>query len=293
MDVSGTTVVGLVLASHSNAIALGEIDNLLDPIKREIAEQKTGKFVKHEICSCGQLGAKCPVWSSVILNSDDSHRSYLDNLTRLTGNLGELVPETTVIVDSSKELSALKRTLTSATIQGSSFSSVYVLVIFRSPSRWLDADERRAAKRKKLRNFRIRSRRIRKWSKRYSNLLRFLEANNLDYQVMALENFQHSPKELADRISNVLEINQRGDFSSIDVSQSHVLWGSHYARESGRNQKISAQPGPRFLKKIYYWILVIVNVWPLMMFIKLKRLSRQKIGSKSEYALGANQFIST
>lgn len=100
---SGSTLLDLVLGSHSRLVGLGEVDRTLEgpEFSGALKGQSPG-------CACGEMLTQCPLWGAVreALEdhpSTDGHQRYLTLLQAMQSLHGRQV----IAVDSSKNLRAL------------------------------------------------------------------------------------------------------------------------------------------------------------------------------------------
>lgn len=240
-DLSGSTVLDLALGSLPGIVGLGEIDNILVPSKKMMGEAKNGP-IEDQICTCGEIGTECEVWGPVLLflNERPSSR-YTDRYRLLLDTVSKATPQATTVVDSSKEAGALERLLeqVDTTRDGTKLTTILVR---RGPISWLLSDNRRAARRGLLRNQRIRRRRVRKWSQRYTSLDRLIRDNNIPTLRISLRSFQYNPNNLVDSLVKVFDM-KSVDGARIDIAQtsSHVLWGSHHRHAEATSREIKPQ----------------------------------------------------
>jgi hypothetical protein len=244
-DLSGSTVLDIALGSLPRVVGLGEVDNILDQKKRAFGETKVGD-ARELLCTCGEKGADCLVWGPVLSHIDDSPRSsYQENYDLLAKSVLRLYPRTEVIVDSSKQISALKKITSLTENQLTWLDEVLMVVLWRSPVSWLASDSRRAARRGRLRNRRIRARRLDKWGKRYNELLRFARESPFNSVLITLRAFQERPDSILSLIQPLADMTlPRGTTIDISKSSSHVLWGSHHRHDSAKSKKISKNQFP-------------------------------------------------
>ncbi len=90
---SGTTVLDLLLGSHSRMVGLGEAVRILEPIGPG-EEQRGPAQLRQELrhtrrCTCGETAARCPIWGPLLewLPAHDG-ASIRAKLQRLLGQVG-------------------------------------------------------------------------------------------------------------------------------------------------------------------------------------------------------------
>ncbi len=100
---SGSTLLDLMLGSHSRLVGLGEVDRTIQALDVSGTQEQRPK-----ICSCGELPALCAVWGGVharlALNPAANYEQrYFDTIMAMQSVYGRQV----LAVDSSKHLHAL------------------------------------------------------------------------------------------------------------------------------------------------------------------------------------------
>ncbi|MCT0219123.1 sulfotransferase [Synechococcus sp. CS-1329] len=92
---SGTTILDLILGSHSRMVGLGEAVRILEPISPG-QEQRGPAQLRQELrhtrrCTCGETAAHCPVWGPLLewLPAHDES-AITDKLQRLLGQVSGL-----------------------------------------------------------------------------------------------------------------------------------------------------------------------------------------------------------
>lgn len=241
-DLSGSTVLDLAFGSLDGVVGLGEVDNLLDSEKRRQGEMKVGNAWDLQ-CSCGEFAPNCGIWSRVLSHIEKNpHEPYGERYMALIQTVDEKCPGTKFIVDSSKQISALKKVFEMSSSTGDKSSPLSVAFIRRDPIDWLISDIKRAGRRGRKRSFAINRRRIAKWAKRNEELLKYCSSHSIRTSHYGLKKFQAKPA----------IINRHSAFDSsmssavsIGNSSSHVLWGSHHRFDPHRSKTIEVPKRPR------------------------------------------------
>lgn len=120
---SGSTAFDLLLGAQPGITGMGEIDVFLNPESRQTF---IGRFDKYP-CTCGEEPSNCPVWSGFKERLIDAGQASYGEL------YGELIERTVkhtganVMVDSSKNIYALKSVYNSLSEMGISRDQFYVI----------------------------------------------------------------------------------------------------------------------------------------------------------------------
>lgn len=239
-DLSGSTVLDLALGSLPNVVGLGEVDNLLSSDKRALGEVKVGN-AEELICTCGQKGSACAIWGPTLSFLEASPEAlYEEKYTVLVDAVLANYPETVAIVDSSKQISALKKVANLPDYDLPWLQELAIVALWRGPLSWLSSDSRRAARRNQTRTRKIIFRRLRKWANRNRELLRFARNSRFNFVFLTLRNFQKNPEVIRSAITVPLNI-PFPENMAIDISRStsHVLWGSHHRLDPSKSKTIS------------------------------------------------------
>lgn len=231
----GSTILDLAIGSRPGVLSLGEIDNILEPEKRVRAEHSAGP-AKSQRCTCGEVGSECALWRGITSVDNIKDTNYSENLHNLLTRIRDVLPRVHTVVDSSKEPSALLRLIRSIDVDQAFTPEIRVIVFRRNPWRWLASDSKRARRRGRIRTWRIRSRRLKKWDERYRKL-RALE-NELGYRFFYanLHSFQRAPAKYLRRVFEAVGLPAEGESSDAAAQIApHILWGSHHRNDPNRN----------------------------------------------------------
>jgi hypothetical protein len=238
IDLCGSTILDLAIGSRPGVLSLGEIDNLLEPEKRLRAERSAGP-ARFQRCTCGEVGSECILWGEIVSADNIEGFNYGKNLNKLLTRICDVLPRVHTLVDSSKEPSALLRLIRSIDVDQAFAPEVCVIVFRRNPWSWLASDSKRARRRGRIRTWRIRIRRLKKWDERYRKL-RSLE-NELGYRFLYanLHSFQRAPATYLRRFFNPLGLPEEGESSDAAAQIApHILWGSHHRHNPKRKTVI-------------------------------------------------------
>lgn len=234
-----------------NVIGVGEMNNVVVAAKRAMGEHKNGPIAEN-VCTCGRIAISCPVWQGVIgAIRKNANSTSIDLTNQLIKDLKADHPGPLIIVDSSKELNALITLREFCAHNFGDAGMVSAILLRRNALSWLLSDFRRAARRGRLRNFRIGRRRVQKWRNRYAELDHYLIKNKVQTVRVNLKDFQKNPLSVLDLIGDSLNIpGEKPSILELSRSHSHVIWGSHHRLDPLLNKKIHRQP---FAINVIFW----------------------------------------
>jgi len=285
---SGSTILDRLLATQPGFIGLGEVDHMVVDEKLNHERAKSYGSIEDLPCSCGERLHGClfwgPVMERILDGSLETHFSrYLSVVERanelLTGIDGsEPNPgfDSVVIVDSSKEVVALRRVLQFVAGMNDHEISLSVVVTYRDPRDWLVSDDLKEASRGRKRGLRVRLRRLQKWHSRYEEILREIDLHNLPSLISNLSQLQREPLLVLGRVLNFLERPTQGvDVADLENANSHVVWGSHHRLDAKRANHFWKST---HLRRVDIWFLPWLfspRVWPMSTTVKkLRQLSK-------------------
>lgn len=266
IDLSGSSVLDLALGSIPGIAGLGELDNVIYSQKNP-GLQGRRQGLQNLLCTCGKQANCCPVWAS-ITGDESSVRPYNETLQQLLHNIasqggGHLE----AVVDSSKEPQALVRLAKGLSSCDGWDPEPLVIVLYRGPIKWLASDDARARRRNRSRNFRIRSRRLRKWALRYRKLESLLKTVPYKTCWLDLTFFRTDPDKA---LSLSLERIGLGHLiGNVDLasSKSHIIWGSHHMYEESTSKKILKPARLGFKQALlgFFVLVVTTSAWPIVL----------------------------
>lgn len=256
VDLSGSTVLDLLLGTVPGVVGLGEIDNILDSAKRGEGEAKNGP-IKSERCSCGLRGFECPVWGPTMEFISAHPESSFAERFKFLVERARNAEGAQIVVDSSKQISALRHHIDAWQQLETQAKSFQIILLRRSPVSWLLSDLRRSRRRGQTRSLKIQRRRLRKWSNRYLVLLEATRKHSGPVQFLSLSGLQKNPKKI---LQSIHLLDQQGlivpDLVNLKKSRSHVLWGSHHRFDPSRSRQITVQSRA----PISDWIFAAIGV---------------------------------
>lgn len=275
VDLSGSTVVDLAIGSLPGYVGLGEIDNVLDSHKRNTIESQGGN-VEKSLCTCGKSAERCSVWGPTLkFISSEEGASFPTRLLKLM-DAAHHAANAEYFVDSSKQISALKKHRLFERELYESSADFSILLLRRGPVDWLMSDFRRASRRGQRRDFRIARRRVKKWEKRYRELIEFAERSLGPVGHMSLRAFQKEPRTLVRTLRGMgLPVSEDSEEPNLSKTKSHVVWGSHHRLDQQRASRVVAQPGESIFGRLRATLVVLTVPRAITTNLRMSRLERQ------------------
>lgn len=201
---SGTTILNLLIGSHSRHVAVGEAYGMLSS-----EEQLKEAFATGKRCSCGAPAPECDLWGPFLRSAfRNNYRTHHERYRLFLEHAGELgIP-----VDSSKEIKGTEQEFTDARF-------VFVVKDVRS---WAVAHQLRAQKqgRKPITLPRL----FLRWHKNVHRRLRDLEGirhTTVGYDPLAMR-----PAAVLPRVCDWLGIPFEDSMLTPDLRRSHALRGN-------------------------------------------------------------------
>jgi len=207
---SGSTLLDILLGSRSDAISLGEIFAVLE------SKKKTYEGTEH-VCSCGTEMRKCQVWGSYSplgykLDAQEYAQEY-ENMLNLP-----VVSEKSIIVDSSKRISSLKKI---ESLNANGTIKIHAVLLLRDPRGWVLSHK--DALRKSGQHQRSVLRLLLRWWKMNWMMKKHLEERNIPYTVVAYESLCFDQERALEHILEDVGVH----FTHVDGGAvSHVAYGN-------------------------------------------------------------------
>lgn len=278
MAKSGTTILDQLLSTQPGVLGLGEIDHFVDDAKLFHPLARRYGPVEELPCTCGERVQACSLWGAFLAEFlDQPNRGYSERyhaVLRIAMNLADDATSPLIIVDSSKEVTALLRVASALHHFQSDSLALKVVVIYRDPRDWLVSDERRSTGGGKTRPLKVRRRRLRKWNRRYDQLLRLAIRENEEKLVVDLRDLQLDPEGEIRRLQTALGFpKEKFRIPDLSRSQAHIAWGSHHRLDKSSSEIVWRSP---HLARPDLWLLPWIltpSIWPTA--LKLARLKRK------------------
>jgi len=213
---SGSTVTDLLLGAQEGIVGLGEINVLL---KQKTRSKFLGKYDKYP-CTCGLTPSDCPVWGPFkdrISNSGDSYGELYKSLIR---NVISTHPECTVIVDSSKNLGALKKVYRYLQSSGFDMEKKFkVLHLIKDVRSFTQSEIKNGNKRHIFKIFN-------KWKRTNVRFDDFFNEKNLSVLRLSYEEIALSTHKSGSKILDFLKMGENSFDDNISDSMSHIIFGN-------------------------------------------------------------------
>jgi len=242
LERSGSTILDLKLSSHPKMISFGEVWRVIKPHGAGLDS------VRGRLCTCGELGRDCSVWSHVFDRIEDSgadtlHQCYvvfLDVVKEIYGN-------DIVVVDSSKSIKSLDAL---AHIKNAELN---VLFTARDVRGWMESIHKAKKRKKEIpwsRVFQpgfkyflvsyIRHNILRlfpfwlpnEWMLRNLRILHNINKSRLPCLLLSYEELVFRPKNTVERIENFLELPQDQHLTVKEPNVPHIIRGNRTAFKS-------------------------------------------------------------
>ena len=199
---SGSTLLDMLLGSHSNIVGLGEITPFLKRKDREIDDKST--------CSCGKLGSECDFWSNIdkiIKNEVNTTNSYL----KLSDFFFKKYGNNKILVDSSKNSYSYLQEINKK-------YDLKILFLTRDFRSWTFS---RHANKGGLTSI---------WALRWFAEIKKLEYQfkkmNLDFFKVGYEELALYPEFILKRICNFIDIDFQENMLNPNNTKSHIINGN-------------------------------------------------------------------
>ena len=222
---SGSTLLGLILGSHSACFYAGEVNKIqFLNIKKE-----------HEDKSCKICGRSCPIWGNFILDKEFGLYKQLSKLTNKP-----------IIIDSTKKIAWLKKQSNKLEI----YQSKYLIYILR---------DGRAVINSQLRKYKDSDPEelIEKWIKHIKSTDDFYYNFSGKKIQIHYEALSSKPEDITKKLCNFLEISYEKSMSQYYLHEHHPLGGNtgtHYLiiKAQKDNKKIDSPIQLSERNKYYY-----------------------------------------
>lgn len=226
---SGSTILERALASHPEAVGLGEIFHTIRPYTREGWNNRLQRS-----CSCGVPGWECPIWKR--LSYQSSNLSFQERLADLI----EHTYNTTgakVLIDSSKRRDQARLY---ACLQRQGLVNVYPLILVRDYRGWATTS---AHKRRGLTGNKDYLILAWKWLHKHLLIPSKLRWQGFSAPIILFDRFTQEPQSTVKQIYSSLNVKYNSFFETsypLDLENScqHALTGNAIRSDPARNRII-------------------------------------------------------
>jgi hypothetical protein len=261
---SGSTLMDLILGAQENMTGLGEVDVFINQEKRETYVNRFDKYP----CTCGKVPSECPIWGPFknTLNENEE-LSYADLYRSLLNQAGEST-NSSVIIDSSKNIHALKSVYESLDEIGIRKENFFVIHLTKDINNYAVSSIRSG--KNKISYLKI----LRDWIKKNRSLERFLNDQNIQSLNIGYEELVLSLSFTLNKILNFAKLNAGSPILDLSKSGSHII--------SGNNMRLDQA------EKIYYdyrWFLNPRTRFWFSLLPNVVKLNRKWVYSNVEVSL--------
>jgi hypothetical protein len=236
---SGSTLLNAFLGKSSSILAVGELIS---------SRHELYKRLKNQICACETEGEKCIFWHDFIdFSNENAELEYHEALVKFTE---KNYPEKKIIVDSSKDITALlywlklKETIPSL--------EIYTIHLVRDVRGWVYSWYKRRPNEPKLKRIIWLIIKCLSWYRRNKELDKNITNYSMSFIRVGYEEFIFYRHKILDLIfSYVDEPNLISDYHSLTDSNAHEL--SEFSSSMKKNKSIQYD---------YFWMMN----WPTSFF---------------------------
>jgi hypothetical protein len=259
---SGSTLLDLILGTHSSVVGLGEVGRAVEATATTDAAQSHGT-----VCSCGYLADDCRFWGKLLPRIEaEPVASYARRYRILLDAFGEAFGPETILVDSSKYLGRL------ATLKDLDGIDLRVLFLVRDVRSFTTSEIDTMGRRQAVgRDGRRRGpfETFRRWHVENCKTERFLVANRMPFFRLGYEELCLAPERILPRICEFLDIDYEAAMLVPERSTSHVIRGNRMRHDS-RRRVVSYDPR---------WLVRREWVLPALLCRRIMRFNRDQVYS--------------
>jgi hypothetical protein len=258
---SGSTLLDLILGTHSAVVGLGEVGRV---VAAEAANPGQGDGTT---CSCGYRAADCHFWGRLLPRLEsEPEASYGRRYGILLDSFGEAFGRETILVDSSKYLGRL------AALEDLDDIDLRVLFLVRDVRSFTTSEIDTAGRRQAAGLDARRSSpfaTFRRWHAENRKTERFLVENRLPFFRLGYEELCLAPERILPRICAFLDVAYEPAMLVPVGSASHVLRGNRM-RHDARRRAVSYDPR---------WLVRREWLMPALLCRRIMRFNREQVYS--------------
>lgn len=259
---SGSTLLDLILGTHSSVVGVGEVGRAVEATATTDAAPSHGT-----VCSCGYSAVDCRFWGRLLPRIEsEPGASYARRYQILLDAFGEAFGPETILVDSSKYLGRL------ATLKDLDGIDLRVLFLVRDVRSFttseIDTMGRRQAVGRDGRRWGPFAT-FRRWHAENHKTERFLVANRMPFFRLGYEELCLAPERIVPRICEFLDIGYEPVMLAPERSTSHVIRGNRMRHDS-RRRVVSYDPR---------WLVRREWVMPSLLCRRIMRFNREQVYS--------------
>lgn len=228
LDHSGSTMLDLMLGSHSRLVGLGEVELV---IKNFIDGSRDGLL--RGVCSCGSIGSECAFWSRVIARWDDTDEmNYESGYRAVLFTFDELFGDAVSLVDSSKYISALK------TVRKVAPARVKVLHLLKDVRSFTVSRLDRIRERDNRTGLFLPFKQFASWYRVNKRLASYLSSSDIDHFRLGYEEICLDTRAIMKTISHFIGVDYEESTLRPSQSDSHCLHGNRMRLQSDKRNVI-------------------------------------------------------
>ena len=232
---SGSTLLNVFLGKSPNVLALGEIVNSPEDLKKRLST---------EACTCKENTEGCNFWHGFSKYLDENYNT--DYYETLITYVEHMYPEKKIIIDASKNINSMNRWLSLR--KNNPNIQIYIIHLVRDVRGWVFSQYKRRKKGLLLNRLMWLCRNLYSWYRQNKNIDLFLNKYQYEYLRIGYEEFIFYRKKVVDLIfAYCNEANSISQYSSLSNSQAHEL--SLFSRSIKESDRVAYD---------FYWM----NNWP-------------------------------
>jgi hypothetical protein len=264
---SGSTLLNMMLGSHSRCVGLGEAFRTIAPGVRGIEKTLTNR------CTCGAAPKDCKFWGRAIDGIPQAGEfGQKEQYELIFRTFGEVMGSDTIAVDASKYRPPLKALSEMGDVD------LRVLHIVRDVRSFaisqIDNVERKVEKRARGKRLRI-SDWFKYWYEQNNRIVRLLEKCRIPTLRLGYEELALAPDLMSDKICAFLGVDTEASMLSPDVSTNHMIrgnWRMAYRSQALKENRMK-------IRYDYRWFQRDEWMRPALFSPRIMRLNRKLVYS--------------
>lgn len=237
---SGSTLLDLVLGSHSQVVGLGEINALLKPDSGWIDR------IDESVCSCGHTADKCVLWKEPYPELRLKRQASRETKNRIVLDVfQEVLGQDCILVDSSKKTQPLHHWLQ---VEGVDLNVIHLIKDVRAFTiSAIDVTKRKRSQQAKGRNIgdwlpdSVKLQPIRvfwHWYRKNREMQEFIASRNLARYQVGYEEICLYSTEIVLELCQFLGIEYESSMQDPSRSHSHALLGNRMRNQSQKRKAV-------------------------------------------------------
>lgn len=213
---SGSTLFDLLLGAQERITGLGEIDVYINPQKREWFIERFDKYP----CTCGKLPSECDVWGNIKSHLETQQSSYGEVYGKIFHTTIQQT-DSNIVVDSSKNLNALKSVYNSLDEIRVSQDNFYVIHLSKDVRSFTASEMRNGRNSSIIKTFRH-------WKKVNREIEKYLNEKQIKTLRVGYDELALSTTYVMDRVLTFISNGETKEVS-VDLKKtgSHIISGNN------------------------------------------------------------------